>query len=74
MGDLQRGQFADSDDRHHLTVLEVELEESVLVITAIEIASIIGEVVEFVIHLWDGEMLHELTLTGIFPKLTQTDR
>ena len=73
MGNLQVGNTTHGDDIHDATVVEIELEDTVRPVTAIEVTAVEGNVVELVIHLWDRELLNELTILVVLPELTQLD-
>ena len=71
MGNLQVGNTTHGDDIHDATVVEIELEDTVRPVAAVEVAAVEGKVVELVIHLWDRELLDELTVLVVLPELTQ---
>ena len=73
MGNLQVGNTTHGDDIHDATVVEIELEDTVRPVTAVEIAAVEGNVVELVIHLRNRELLDELTVLIVLPELTQLD-
>ena len=73
MGNLQVGYTTHGDDIHDATVVEIELEDTVRPVAAVEVAAVEGKVVELVIHLWDRELLDELTVLVVLPELTQLD-
>ena len=73
MGNLQVGNTTHGDDIHDATVVEIELEDTVRPVTAVEIAAVEGNVVELVIHLRNRELLDELTVLVVLPELTQLD-
>ena len=73
MGNLQVGNTTHGDDIHDATVVEIELEDTVRPVTAVEVAAVEGNVVELVIHLRDRELLDELTVLIVLPELTQLD-
>ena len=71
MGNLQVRNTTHGDDIHDATVVEIELEDTVRPVTAVEIAAVEGNVVELVIHLRNRELLDELTVLVVLPELTQ---
>ena len=73
MGNLQVGNATHGDDIHDAAVVEIELEDTVRPVTAVEVTAVEGNVVEFVIHLWNRELLDELTVLVVLPELTQLD-
>ena len=73
MGNLQVGNTTHGDDIHDATVVEIELEDTVRPVTAVEVAAVEGNVVELVIHLRNRELLDELTVLVVLPELTQLD-
>ena len=73
MGNLQVGYTTHGDHIHDATVVEIELEDTVRPVTAIEVTSVEGNVVELVIHLRNRELLDELTVLVVLPELTQLD-
>ena len=74
MGNLQVGNTTHGDDIHDATVVEIELEDTIRPVAAVEVAAVEGKVVELVIHLWDRELLDELTVLVVLPELTQLYR
>ena len=73
MGNLQVRNTTHGDDIHDAAVVEIELEDTVRPVTAVEIAAVEGNVVELVIHLRNRELLDELTVLVVLPELTQLD-
>ena len=73
MGNLQVRNTTHGDDIHDAAVVEIELEDTVRPVTAVEVAAVEGNVVELVIHLRNRELLDELTVLVVLPELTQLD-
>ena len=73
MGNLQVRNTTHGDDIHDAAVVEIELEDTVRPVTAVEVAAVEGNVVELVIHLRNRELLDELTVLIVLPELTQLD-
>ena len=73
MGNLQVRNTTHGDDIHDAAVVEIELEDTVRPVAAIEVAAVEGNVVELVIHLRNRELLDELTVLVVLPELTQLD-
>ena len=71
MGNLQVRNTTHGDDIHDAAVVEIELEDTVRPVTAVEVAAVEGNVVELVIHLRNRELLDELTVLVVLPELTQ---
>ena len=61
-------------DSHDATVVEVELEETVRPVATVEVASVVRDVVELIVHLGDAELLYEAPVLIVLPELAKLDR
>ena len=74
MCDFEVRLILDGYDSHDATVVEVELEETVRPVAAVEVASVVSDVIELVVHLGDAELLDEATVLVVLPELAKLDR